>query len=89
MTGLGDLGPELGDQDSAMSLLLHFHDQGTSSAPLQLFLLPGRQYLTCLDVLVMGKRRVREGPQERPHLVPSHSRLTHCKPNRHRTGAGT
>lgn len=89
MTGLGGLEPELGGQDSAVSLLIHFHDQGTSSTPLQLSLLPGRQHLTCLDVLVIGKSRVREVPQERPHLVPPHSRFTLCKLSRHRTGAGT
>lgn len=27
-----------------------------------------RQDLTGLDLLVMGRNRVREGPQERPHL---------------------
>lgn len=69
------------DPESGLSgVPTHLHDLGTLSVPCSLSCFLGRQTLTRLDVLVMGKSRVPEGPQrearEELHLVPPHSLLT-------------
>lgn len=98
---MGGLGPQGGGQgvgrdehrsrtqgqDLAVSLLTHTTREPYLH-PFSLSCFLGRRALTRLDVLVMGRSRVREGPQERPERSPTLSLPVFASPSDNLTGTG-